>query len=118
MMASYSASRSFRTGNLTKLELGEAQAAPALRRTHKRAEHELEHGLLAEAVRDDLEPPPLLAEEALQKIRRAGRAPVRHRKPQVGDTGLEVVLKAGDRARQHRPVVRSHALRQLARDGA
>ncbi len=39
-------------GDLTKLELSEAQAAPALRRTHKGAEHELEHRLLAEAVRD------------------------------------------------------------------
>ena len=49
-------------GDLTKLELSEAQAAPALGRTHKRAEHELEHRLLAEAVRDDLEPSPLLDE--------------------------------------------------------
>src|SRR3954471_4965572 len=28
------------------------------------------------------------------------------------------VLEAGDGARQHRPVIRPHALRQLARDGA
>src|SRR6476620_8423341 len=42
---------------------------------------------------------------------------MRHRKPQVGDAGLEIVLEAGDGARQHRPVVRPHALRQLARDG-
>src|SRR3954451_1152197 len=82
-------------GNLTKLELSEAQAAPALRRTHNRAEHELEHRLLAEAIRDDLEPSPLLDEEALQEIRGAGRAAMRHRKPQVGDAGLEVVFEAG-----------------------
>src|SRR4051812_36867045 len=105
-------------GDLTKLELSEAQAAPALRRTHKRAEHELEHRLLAEAVRDDLEPSPLLDEEALQKIRRPRRAAMRHRKPQVGDAGLEVVLEAGDRARQQRAVIGPNALGEVARDGS
>ena len=39
----------------------------ALRSALERGEHQLQHGLLAEAVRDDLEPPPLLAEEALQE---------------------------------------------------
>ena len=64
-------------GDLTKLELSEAQAAPALRRKQKRAEHELEHRLSAEAVRDDLEPPPLLDEEALRGILRPRRAAMR-----------------------------------------
>src|SRR4051794_33252117 len=66
-----------------------------------------------EAVRDDLEPSPLLAEEALQKIRRPRRAAMRHRKPQVGDAGLEVVLEAGDRARQQRAAL-AHRMRNLA----
>jgi hypothetical protein len=58
MLASYSASRlAPHSSDLTKLELGEAQAAPALRRAHESAEHQFEHGLLTEAVGDDLEPP-------------------------------------------------------------
>src|SRR5215203_3619907 len=73
---------------------------------------------LAEAVRDDLEPSPLLDEEALQEIRGAGRAAMRHRKPQVGDAGLEVVFEAGDRARQQRAVIGPNALGEVTSDGS
>jgi hypothetical protein len=74
----------------SKLELGEAQAAPALRGMHERGEHQLQHRLLAKAARNDLEPPPLLDEEALQEIRRAGGTTMRHWQPQVGDAGPAV----------------------------
>ena len=43
---------------------------------------------------------------------------MRHRKPQVGDAGLEVVLEAGDRARQQRAVIGPNALGEVASDGS
>ena len=58
---------------LTKLELGEGQAAPALGGAHQGAEHQLQHRLLAEPVRDDLQPTPLLDEQSFEEIRRACR---------------------------------------------
>src|SRR4051794_33252118 len=43
---------------------------------------------------------------------------MRHRKPQVGDAGLEVVLEAGDRARQQRAVIGPNALGEVTSDGS
>src|SRR6187200_832374 len=49
---------------------------------------------------------------------RPRRAAMRHRKPQVGDAGLEVVLEAGDRARQQRAVIGPNALGEVTTDGS
>jgi hypothetical protein len=58
MLAWYSVSRSISDSrNLTQLELGEPQPAPAFGRADHSREHQLEHGLFAEAVRDDLQAP-------------------------------------------------------------
>ena len=56
--ASYSRS----SVSLTALELADPDGPPALGGADHGAEHELEHGLLAEGVGDDLEPPALLDE--------------------------------------------------------
>ena len=48
--------------HLTALELADPDGPPALGGADHGAEHELEHGLLAKGVGDDLEPPALLDE--------------------------------------------------------
>ena len=48
--------------HLTALELADPDGPPALGGADHGAEHELEDGLLAEGVGDDLEPPALLDE--------------------------------------------------------
>ena len=85
-------------GHLSALEIGELDGSPTLGGADHGAEHELEDGLFAEGIGDDLQAPAFLDEEALQQVRRAGRPAVRDRQPQVGDAGLEVVHEAGDRA--------------------
>ena len=77
----------------------------------------LRHGLLAEGVGDDLQPPALLDEQALEEVRGPDRAAVGDRHPQMRDAGLEVVLEAGDRARQLALVVGDDAGGEVAGDG-
>src|SRR3546814_7969611 len=89
---------------------------PALGSTRNGGEHELEHGLLAEGVADDLEPPALFEEQAFEQVRGARRSPMADRQTQVGDAGLEVVLEAGDSTRQLLLIVRHEAVSQAAGD--
>src|SRR5215213_9387624 len=70
-------------GDLTKLELCEAQTTLALRRAHESTEHQFEHGLFAEAVRHDLEPPSLLDKRAFQKVRGSSGPAMSDRQPQM-----------------------------------
>ena len=53
-------------GHLAALEVGDLDGAPAFGGADHGAEHEFEHGLLAEGVGNDLEAPALLDEQALQ----------------------------------------------------
>src|SRR5262249_14251956 len=59
---------------LTQLEFRETQTPPAFCSAAERAEHQLQDGLPAESIRHDLHPPTFFAEQALDQIRRAGRA--------------------------------------------
>ena len=90
---------------MAQLELGESQAAPAVRGADERAEHEFEHRLLAEAVGDDFEPPALLDEQPFEQVRRPDDSAMGDGQPQVGDAGFEVVLETSKRARQEIGVV-------------
>jgi hypothetical protein len=63
-------------GELTGLEFDEAQSASSVGRADQGAEHQLQHRLLAEAVRDDLQPSHLRDEQALQQVRRPRRPAV------------------------------------------
>jgi len=65
---------------------------------------------------DDLQSPALLDEPPFEEVRRAYETPMGDRQPQVGDARLEVVLEAGERARQLVDGVGADAGRQLARD--
>ncbi len=76
-------------------EVGDLEGPPTLGGADHGAEHQLEHGPLAEGVGDDLQAPAFLDEQALEQIGRAGRAAVGDRQAQVGDAGLEVALEAG-----------------------
>jgi hypothetical protein len=51
---------------LTLLELTDGKAAPPVGRSDNGRVHELQHGALAEGVRDDLCSTPLLKEEPLE----------------------------------------------------
>jgi hypothetical protein len=53
------------SGHLAALEVGNLDGAPTLGGADHGAEHELEDGLLAEGIGDDLEAPALLEEQAL-----------------------------------------------------
>ena len=53
-------------GDLAQFELGETQTTPALSGADERAEHELEHRLLAEAIGNDLQPSTLLDEQPFE----------------------------------------------------
>jgi hypothetical protein len=84
---------------LLEFELGDHDVLPGRARADERGVHELEHRPLAKGVRNDLGTPARLAEEPLEHVRRARRAPVRNRQLQVRDTGVEVIEKAARRAR-------------------
>ena len=101
---------------MTKFELGEAQSAPALGGADQRAEHEFQHRLLAEAVGNDLQAPALLDEQPFEQVRRSRHAPIGDGQTEVGDARLEIVVKAGERARRDHGVVGADTARQLARD--
>lgn len=59
--------------NLPALEVGRLGRLPVLGGADHGDEHHLENGLLAEGVRDDLQPPALLEEQVLQQIRVSDR---------------------------------------------
>jgi hypothetical protein len=58
------------------LEVGELDRPPALSSPDHGAKHELQDGLLAKGVGNDLKAPALLNKEPLQEIRRTDRAAV------------------------------------------
>src|SRR5438270_8938186 len=74
-------------------------AGAGLARTDERGVHELEHGTLAKGMGNDLGSPALLAEDPLEHVGGARCAPMRNRKLQVRDAGVEVVEEARRRAR-------------------
>ena len=97
---------------LAQLELGEAQAAPALGGADERTEHEYQHRLLAETVGNGLQPSTLLDEQSFEQIRRSNEAAMGDRQLQVGDAPLKQASALGRKVR----VVGADADRQLARD--
>lgn len=97
---------------LAQLELGEAQAAPALGGADERTEHEFQHRLLAETVGKGLQPSTLLDEQSFEQIRRSNEAAMGDRQLQVGDAPLKQASALGRKVR----VVGADADRQLARD--
>ena len=103
---------------MTKLELSEGQPAPALGGPHQGAEHQLQDRLLAKAVRNDLQPTPLLAEETLEQVGCPGRSTVRDRQAQMRDASFEVVLEAGNSARQAAGMVGADAGGEVTSDRA
>ena len=56
-------------GHLPAFEFGHLDGPPALGGADHGAEHQLEHGLLAEGVGDDLQAPALLDEQTLEEVR-------------------------------------------------
>jgi hypothetical protein len=64
------------SGHLRVLEVGELDRPPALSSPDHGAEHELQDGLLAKGVGNDLQAPALLNKEPLQEVRRTDRAAV------------------------------------------
>src|SRR4030095_11553508 len=79
---------------LTLLELTDSQPAPPIGGPDDGRVHELQHGALAEGVRDDLRAPALLEKEPLEEVRRADDAPMAEREAEVGDAGVEIVTEA------------------------
>jgi len=71
---------------LSPFECGDTDFTPCLAGADERGIHQLQHRTLAEGVGDDLRPPPLLAEEPLEQVRRADYLAVRDRErcPRVG----------------------------------
>ena len=61
------------------------------------AEHELEHGLAAEGVEDDLEPSALVDEETFEQICGRVLTAAGDRRAEVRDPRLEVIHEAGGR---------------------
>ena len=103
--------------HLAPFEVGDPDRSPSLGGTDHGAEHELEHGRLAEGMGDDLEPAALLDEEALEEIRGPDGAAVIDRHAQVGDAGLEVVHEARRGAGQLGLVVGEDTVGALTGDG-
>ncbi len=67
------------SGDLTEFELGEAQTPPSLGSAYQRTKHQFENRLLAEAVRNDLQPPPLFDKETFKQVRGARGPAMRDR---------------------------------------
>jgi hypothetical protein len=61
------------SGDLSEFELREAQTAPSFGGSDERAEHELEHRLLAEAIGNDFQPPPFFDEQPFEEVRRLAK---------------------------------------------
>jgi hypothetical protein len=77
---------------LTLVELGYPEPTPALGGTDQCRIHQLEHGALAEGMRDHLGPPALLAEQPLEQVGGMDRTPVREREAQMGNAGCAAPL--------------------------
>ena len=99
------------------LEVGDLDRPPAFRGPDHGAEHELQDGLLAEGIGNDLEPAAFLDEQTFEKIGRTGRPAMGDGQAQMRDAGLEVVLKAGHGAGIIGPVIGMDAGGQIAGDG-
>ena len=99
-------------GDLAELELGEAEAAPSFGGSDERAEHKLEHRLLA-AVGNDLEPSPFLHEQPFEQVRRPCKTAMRDRQWQMRNAGYEIVFERGERGRQSVGVIGADTGRQL-----
>src|SRR6516225_7369893 len=84
---------------LTLFELGNADATPVFGGADQRRVHQFQDGALAESMRDDLGAPPLLAKQPLQEIGGADRPAMAEREAQMGDAGLEIVLKSSRNSR-------------------
>jgi hypothetical protein len=93
-----------------------AQTPPAFGRAYQRTEHQFKNRLLAEAIRDNLQPPALLDEETFEQIGCARRAAMRNGQPKMRDAGLEVIVEAGDRGRQRGGVIGADAIGELTRE--
>src|SRR6266513_2755239 len=102
---------------LTLLELADADAAPAFGGADQRGIHQLQDGAFAEGMRDDFGAPPLLAKQALQQIGGADRSAMAEREAQMRDAGLEIVLEAGQCARQVAAIGRPDVIAQQPRQG-
>src|SRR5215470_11329096 len=76
---------------LALLKLADRDAAPAIRRPDHGRVHQLEHGPLAEGVRDDLRAAAFFEEEPLKQIRRPDHLAVAERKAEMRDAGVEVL---------------------------
>ena len=106
---------------LTLLELGDTDAAPAFGGADQRREHQVQDDALAKGVGDHLGASPLLAKQPLQEVGGADRPAVSQRETQMRDAGLEVVLETGRGARQvaaiGRPKIVAQQPRQSRRGG-
>ena len=85
---------------LTLLELGDAQAAPAFGGTDQRRINQLQDGALAESMGDHFGAPPLLAKQPLQQIGGTDRPAMAEREAQVRDAGLRWFRLSGEGAPQ------------------
>ena len=70
---------------LTLLELAHREAAPPVGRPDDGRVHELQHGTLAEGVRDDLGATALFEEEPLEQVGGTDNAPMAEREAEVGE---------------------------------
>jgi hypothetical protein len=75
---------------LTLLELTDDKATPPIGRPDDGRVQELQHGALAEGVRDDLGAASLFEEQPLQEVRPPDDSPMAEREAEVGDAGVEV----------------------------
>jgi hypothetical protein len=82
---------------LSALEFGYAQAAPAFSRSDQGGIHQLEYGALAKSVRDDLGASPFLTEQPLEQVGGADRPPMREWEAEMRNARFEVVLQARQR---------------------
>jgi hypothetical protein len=83
---SVSATQLFADGpELALLELTDRDPAPAIRGADHRRVHQLEHGPLAQGLRDDLGAPPLLEEQPLEEIGRPDDLAVAEREAEMSN---------------------------------
>jgi hypothetical protein len=81
---------------LTPLELADLDPTPAIRRANHGRIHQLEHGPLAERMRNDLRPAALFKDEPLEEVRRANHPTMAEREAQMVSTGLPEKPLIGD----------------------
>jgi hypothetical protein len=80
------------SGQLPSFEFAHAQAASAFGRADQCGIHQLEHGALAEGMRNHFGTSPLLAEQPLEQVGGMDRTPVREREAQMGNAGCAAPL--------------------------